>query len=210
MGQKIHPMGFRVGISKNWKSNWFASKELYGDYILLDKKIRDYLQEKLMRAGLESIEIDRSINDISVKVNVSKPGMVIGRGGTGAEEVKAALVKLSGQEINFEVVEYRTPEISARIIGDSIVNQIQRRISYKRAINVAADKAMEKGALGVKIMAKGVLGGASSIARIEKVTQGSIPLQTLRADVDFYTTYAHTSYGSIGIKVWVYKGDIEI
>ncbi|MDA1338124.1 MAG: 30S ribosomal protein S3, partial [bacterium] len=159
MGQKIHPMGFRVGISKNWKSNWFASKELYGDYILLDKKIRDYLQEKLMRAGLESIEIDRSINDISVKVNVSKPGMVIGRGGTGAEEVKVALVKLSGQEINFEVVEYRTPEISARIIGDSIVNQIQRRISYKRAINVAADKAIEKGALGVKIMAKGVLGG---------------------------------------------------
>jgi small subunit ribosomal protein S3 len=210
VGQKIHPMGFRVGISKNWKSNWFASKELYGDYILLDKKIRDYLQEKLMRAGLESIEIDRSINDISVKVNVSKPGMVIGRGGTGAEEVKAALVKLSGQEINFEVVEYRTPDISARIIGDSIVNQIQRRISYKRAINVAADKAIEKGALGVKIMAKGVLGGASSIARIEKVTQGSIPLQTLRADVDFYTTYAHTSYGSIGIKVWVYKGDIEI
>jgi len=210
VGQKIHPMGFRVGISKNWKSNWFVSKELYGDYILLDKKIRDYLQEKLMRAGLESIEIDRSINDISVKVNVSKPGMVIGRGGTGAEDVKVALVKLSGQEINFEVVEYRTPDISARIIGDSIVNQIQRRISYKRAINVAADKAIEKGALGVKIMAKGVLGGASSIARIEKVTQGSIPLQTLRADIDFYTTYAHTSYGSIGIKVWVYKGDIEI
>jgi len=210
MGQKIHPMGFRVGISKSWKSTWFAGKDTYADYILLDKKIRDYLKKKLDRAGLDSVEVERSINDISVKVSVSKPGMVIGRGGTGAEEIKNALVKLAGQEVNFEVLEFKTPEISARIIGDSITSQIQRRISYKRAINMAAEKAMEKGALGVKIVAKGVLGGASSIARIEKVMQGSIPLQTLRADVDFYTTYAHTSYGSIGIKVWIYKGDIEI
>ena len=210
MGQKINPTGFRVGISQNWKSNWFASKDLYAEYILLDKKIRDYLQEKLLRAGLESVEIERSINDVSIKVHVSKPGMVIGRGGTGAEEIKIALTKLVGQEVSFEVQEFRTPEISARIIGDSITNQIQRRISYKRAINVAADKAMEKGALGVRIVAKGVLGGASSIARVEKVTHGSIPLQTLRADVDFYTTYAHTSYGSIGVKVWIYEGDIEL
>ncbi len=202
-------MGFRVGISKNWKSNWFASKDLYADYILLDKNFRDYLQEKLIKAGLESVEVERSLNDISVKVFVSKPGMVIGRGGTGAEEIKVALTKLAGQEVNFEVLEFKTPEISARIIGDSITNQIQRRISYKRAINVAAEKAIEKGAKGVKIVAKGVLGGASSIARTEKVVLGSIPLQTLRADVDFYTTYAHTSYGSIGVKVWIYKGDIE-
>ena len=209
MGQKIHPMGFRVGVSKNWKSNWFANKDSYADYILLDKKVRDYLQEKLIRAGLESVEIERSINDISVKVHVSKPGMVIGRGGTGAEEIKVALTKLTGQEVSFEVQEFKTPEVSARIVGDSITSQIQRRISYKRAINVAADKAIEKGAKGVMIVAKGVLGGASSIARVEKVIQGSIPLQTLRADVDFYTTYAHTSYGSIGVKVWIYKGDIE-
>ena len=209
MGQKIHPMGFRVGVSKNWKSNWVANKDSYADYILLDKKVRDYLQEKLIRAGLESVEIERSINDISVKVHVSKPGMVIGRGGTGAEEIKVALTKLTGQEVSFEVQEFKTPEVSARIVGDSITSQIQRRISYKRAINVAADKAIEKGAKGVMIVAKGVLGGASSIARVEKVIQGSIPLQTLRADVDFYTTYAHTSYGSIGVKVWIYKGDIE-
>lgn len=210
MGRKVHPTGFRVGISKSWKSNWFANKELYADYILLDKKIRDYLQERLLKAGLESVEIERSINDISIKVHVSKPGMVIGRGGTGAEEIKLALTKLVGQEVSFEVQEYKTPEISARIVGDSITNQIQRRISYKRAINVAADKAIEKGALGVRVIAKGVLGGASSISRVEKVTHGSIPLQTLRADVDFYTTYAHTSYGAIGVKVWIYKGDIEL
>jgi len=210
VGRKVHPTGFRVGISKSWKSNWFANKELYADYILLDKKIRDYLQERLLKAGLESVEIERSINDISIKVHVSKPGMVIGRGGTGAEEIKLALTKLVGQEVSFEVQEYKTPEISARIVGDSITNQIQRRISYKRAINVAADKAIEKGALGVRVIAKGVLGGASSISRVEKVTHGSIPLQTLRADVDFYTTYAHTSYGAIGVKVWIYKGDIEL
>jgi len=210
VGRKIHPTGFRVGISKNWKSNWFANKDLYADYILLDKKIRDYLQEKLLKAGLESVEIERSINDISIKVRVSRPGMVIGRGGAGAEEIKLALTKLVGQNVNFEVIEYKTPEISARIVGDSIAHQIQRRISYKRAINAAADKAMEKGALGVRVIAKGVVGGASSISRVEKVAHGSIPLQTLRADVDFYTTYAHTSYGSIGIRVWIYKGDIEI
>jgi len=210
MGQKINPVGFRVGISQDWKSTWFASKNDYADYMLLDKKIRDYLSGKLKRAGLDAVEIERSINDIKVLVKVSKPGMVIGRGGSGAEEIKIQLTKLANQAVNFEVQEYRTPDISARIIGDSITNQIERRISYKRAVNMAADKAMEKGAKGVRISAKGVVGGASSIARVEKVTKGSIPLQTLRADIDFYQTFAHTSYGSIGVKVWVYKGETEI
>ncbi len=207
MGQKTNPVGFRTGISENWSSRWFAKGKDYGRLVLEDKKLRNFLQKRLSGAGLHKIEIERSIASLKIILYVSRPGVVIGRGGTGIEELKENLKKMTTDKLEVVVEEIKVPEISAKLIADSIARQIERRIHYKRAMGAAAERAMERGAKGVKIIVAGVLGGASSISRVEKIVKGSVPCQTLRAKIEFSREAAQTDYGNIGVKVWVYLGE---
>ncbi|MDP2874075.1 MAG: 30S ribosomal protein S3 [bacterium] len=207
MGQKTNPVGFRTGITENWSSRWFAKGEDYSRQVLEDKKLRNFLQKRLSGAGLHKIEIERSIASLKIILYVSRPGVVIGRGGTGIEELKENLKKMTTDKLEVAVEEIKVPEISARLIADSIARQIERRIHYKRAMVAAAERAMERGAKGVKIIIGGVLGGASSISRKDKIVKGSVPSQTLRAKIEFAREAAQTAYGNIGIKVWVYLGE---
>lgn len=207
MGQKTNPVGFRTGISENWSSRWFAKGKDYARLVLEDKKLRDFLQKRLAGAGLHKIEIERSIASLKIILYVSRPGVVIGRGGTGIEELKENLKKMTTDKLEVVVEEIKVPEISARLIADSIARQIERRIHHKRAMGGAAERAMERGAKGVKIIVAGVLGGASSISREEKIVKGSVPNQTLRAKIEFSRDTAQTDYGNIGVKVWVYLGE---
>ncbi len=210
MGQKINPLGFRLGISKDWSSRWFAPKESYADLVLEDLKIRKYLKKKLEMAGIKEIEIERTENEVSVTVKVSKPGVVIGKGGTGVEEVEKELKKLTKAKIKITAEEVKTPEIESQLVGDYIARQIKRRVPYRRTVKFALSSAMDKGAKGIKIRLSGVLSGSNTISRTEQYTLGSIPLQTLRADIDYAQIDCHLLYGTIGIKVWIYKGEKEI
>lgn len=208
MGHKINPVGLRVGITQDWKSRWFMDKKSYGKIALEDFKIRSFLKTKLRPAGLKSIDIERSVNEITLIVKVSRPGVVIGRGGTGAETIKDALKKLTSSKVSFNVEEIKVPEVEAQIVADSIASQIERRVPYKRALKMAMEAAMNKGAKGIKIKCAGLLSGANTIARTETMSLGSIPSQTLRANVDFAAVDAKTLFGTIGVKVWIYKGEI--
>lgn len=207
MGHKIQPIGLRIGISTDWRSRWFMDKKNYGKIALEDFAIRKYLKTKLRPAGLKVIEIERSVNEITITVKVSRPGVVIGRGGTGAELVKEELKKLTPSKVSFSVEEVRIPEVEASIVADNIANQIERRVSHKRAMKMAMEAAMDKGAKGIKIRCAGLLSGANTIARTETMSKGSVPAQTLRADVDFAAVDAKTSFGTIGVKVWIYRGE---
>jgi len=207
MGQKINPIGYRLGISKDWISKWYASKSTYADLALEDIKIRKYLREKLEQAGLKVIEIERTENEISIILKVSKPGMVIGKGGTGVEELEKAIKKLTKAKVKITAEEVKTPEIEAQLVLDYIYRQLKRRIHYRRTAMFAVNSAMDKGAKGIKIKFAGVLSGSNTIARSETFTLGSIPLQTLRADIDYAQQDCKLSYGIIGVKVWIYKGE---
>ena len=209
MGHKIHPIGLRIGISKDWTSRWFMDKKAYAGIALEDYRIRSYLRKKLRPAGLKSIEIERSVNEISIVVKVSRPGVVIGRGGTGAEIIKEELKKRTSSKISFDVQEVKTPELEASIVADNIASQIERRVPYKRACKASMEQAMEKGAKGIKIRCAGLLSGANTISRSETMSLGSVPAQTLRADVDYAAVDAMTSYGTTGVKVWIFKGEIK-
>lgn len=210
MGHKINPIGFRIGISQDWRSRWFADKRSYAKNALEDFKIRKFLKERLSNAGLKVVEIERSVNEINIIVKVSRPGVVIGRGGTGAESIKEELKKLTPSKVSFSVEEIKVPELEAQLVAENIANQIVRRIPYKRAIKMTLESTMEKGAKGIKIKVSGLLSGANTIARTEHLSRGSIPSQTLRADVDFAMVHAKTIFGTIGVKVWIYKGEKEI
>ncbi|MCG2686286.1 30S ribosomal protein S3 [Candidatus Parcubacteria bacterium] len=210
MGHKTHPIGFRLQVSEDWRSRWYAEGEEYALRVLEDKKIRDFLTKELRNAGLKEIEIERSIAALKVIVSTSRPGMVIGRGGSRVVELKEGLAKLTDAKLDLEVVEVRDPEVSAAIIANSIARQIERRMSFKRAMVRAAERAMGSGAKGIKIVCSGVLSGASSISRRVKVVKGSVPTQTLRAKIEFVRDTAFTTYGTIWIKVWVYKGEEEV
>ncbi|MEK7595906.1 MAG: 30S ribosomal protein S3 [Patescibacteria group bacterium] len=210
MGHKIHPIGLRIGISQDWRSRWFSDKKSYSKNALEDYNIRKYLKEKLKIAGLKVIEIERSVNELNIVVKVSRPGVVIGRGGAGAELLKEGLKKFSSSKLQFSVEEVKTPEIEAQIVADNIASQIERRFPYKRAIKMAMEAAMNKGAKGIKIRCSGLLSGANTIARTETKSVGSVPAQTLRADVDFAVVDSKTIYGTIGVKVWIYRGEKEI
>ncbi|MBI4091409.1 30S ribosomal protein S3 [candidate division WWE3 bacterium] len=209
MGHKVNPTGFRVGISQDWRNRWFADKKAYAKTVLEDYKIREYLRKKLRPAGLKSLEIERSVNEISIFVKVSRPGVVIGRGGTGADVIKDELKKLTNSKISFNVEEVKVPEIEAQIVADNIASQIERRVPFKRASKMAIDAAMEKGAKGIKIRCSGLLSGANTIARTETLSRGSIPSQTLRAIVDFAAVDSKTLFGIVGVKVWIYKGEVK-
>lgn len=207
MGTKVHPFGYRLGITKNWKSRWFADKNQYTKLVVEDKIIRDFLKKRLDTAGLKEVVLERTENELHVYLKVSKPGIVIGKAGAGVEELEKELKKLTSSKIKITAEEIKSPELEAQLIGDYITRQVKRRVPYRRVVNFAINSAMDKGAKGIKIRMSGVLSGSNTIARTEVYKQGAIPLQTLRADIDYAQIHCKLIYGTIGIKVWVYKGE---
>ena len=207
MGQKMHPHGLRVGIIKNWDSKWFADKKHYSEYLVEDHKIREYVKKKLFVAGISKIEIERTEKFVKVNVYTAKPGLVIGKGGNLAEILKEELKKMVGKEINLNIVEVKSPDLDALLVAENICSQLERRISFRRAMKQCMQKTMKAGALGIKTAVSGRLGGAD-MARTEFYKEGTIPLQTLRADISYGFAEADTTYGKIGVKVWIYRGEI--
>jgi small subunit ribosomal protein S3 len=195
-----------VGIIKDWDSRWYSSRD-FAELLLEDFKIREYIKKKLYSSGVSRIEIERAANRVKVTINTAKPGMVIGKGGTGVEELKNELEKMTGKQVSVNVVEIKNPDIDAQLIAENIASQLEKRISFRRAMKQAISRAMKTGARGIKTMVSGRLGGAE-IARSEMYHEGTIPLQTLRADIDYGFAEAYTTYGRIGVKVWVYKGEV--
>ena len=207
MGQKMHPHGLRVGVIKDWNSKWYADKKNYSDYLVEDHKIREYVKKKLFISGISKIEIERTAKFVKVKVYTAKPGLVIGKGGQLAESLKNDLQKMIGKEVNLNIVEVKDIDTDAQLVAENICAQLERRISFRRAMKQCMQKTMKAGALGIKTSVSGRLGGAD-MARTEFYKEGTIPLQTLRADIDYGFYEANTTYGKIGVKVWIYKGEI--
>ena len=208
MGQKVHPTGVRVGIIKDWNSKWYANSNDFADYLVEDQKIRKFLKKKLYLAGISKIEIERTAKAIKVNLYTAKPGIVIGKGGAGVESVKAELTKLIGKDVNLNIVEVKNVDGDAQLMAENIAAQLEKRISFRRAMKQTIQRAMRTtGVKGVKTMCAGRLGGAE-IARSEMYREGTIPLQTLRADIQYGFAEANTTFGKIGVKVWVYKGEI--
>ncbi len=207
MGQKVHPHGARVGVIKDWDARWYASKKDFAVNLEEDFRIREFLKEKLYAAGISRIEVERAANKITVGLHTGKPGIVIGKGGAGVEAVKKELNALTGKAITLNIYEIRRPEVDAQLVAENIAQQLERRISFRRAMKQSIQRAMKAGAKGIKTQVAGRLGGAD-IARTEGYNEGSIPLQTLRADIQYGFAEAKTTYGRIGCKVWIYKGEI--
>ncbi len=207
MGQKMHPHGLRVGVIKDWNSKWYADSKNFSDYLVEDHKIREYVKKKLFVSGISKIEIERTPKFVKVNVYTAKPGLVIGKGGNYAETLKNELVKMINKDVNLNIVEVKNIDIDAQLVAENIANQLERRISFRRAMKQCMQKAMKAGALGIKTAVSGRLGGAD-MARTEFYKEGTIPLQTLRADIDYGFYEADTTYGKIGVKVWIYKGEI--
>ena len=207
MGQKVSPHGLRVGIIKDWSSKWYANKQNFADYLVEDNKIRKYLKETLKTAGISSINIERKGTDVKVTVATAKPGMIIGKGGSAIEELKKKLEKMTGKTVSLNIVEVKNLDMDATLVAESIASQLERRISFRKAMKQAMAKTMKAGAKGIKTQVSGRLGGAE-IARSEHYSEGTIPLQTLRADIDYGFAEALTTYGIIGVKVWIYKGEV--
>jgi len=207
LGQKVHPIGFRVGIIRDWESRWYADKE-FPALLLEDAKIRKHIKDTLYTAGISRTEIERAANKVTVTVHTAKPGIIIGRGGRGVDDLRAELTKLTkGKQVNVNVQEIRNPELDAQLVAESIAQQIEKRISYKRAMKQAIFRGTRMGGKGIKVRVAGRLGG-SEMARVEQYREGRVPLHTLRADIDYATATARTTFGAIGVKVWVYNGDI--
>ena len=207
MGQKVNPHGMRVGVIKDWDSRWYAREDKVGDLIVEDYNIRQFLKKTLYSAGVPKIEIERDSNGVRIFIHCSRPGVVIGKGGAEIQRLEGEVEKMIGKKVKISIVEVRTPDTCAQLVAESIAQQLEKRISYRRAMKNAMGRAMRMGALGIKVMVSGRIGGAE-IARSECYHEGTIPLQTLRADIDYATSTAHTTYGACGIKVWIYKGDI--
>ena len=208
MGQKVSPHGLRVGVIKDWNAKWYADKKNFADLLIEDNKVREYVKKKLYVAGVSKVLIERAAeNKIRVIVLTARPGMVIGRSGNGIDELKAALVKLTGKEVEISIEEVRRSELDAQLTAESIAQALERRISFRRAMKQAIGRTMKAGAKGVKVLCSGRLGGAE-IARSEKYSEGNVPLHTLRADIDYGFAEADTTYGKIGVKVWINHGEI--
>jgi small subunit ribosomal protein S3 len=204
MGQKVNPVSLRLQVSKDWQSKWFADKD-YANFLVQDIKLRQAAEKKLgKRAGVARIDIERSPNLLVVSIHTAKPGVVIGRGGSGAEELKAILSKIAGTTVKVSIEEVKRPEANAVLVAENVASQLERRISFRRAMKVAIDNALKAGAKGAKVMVAGRLNGAE-MARRETISNGSIPLHTIRADIEFGQALARTTYGVIGVKVWIYK-----
>ena len=207
MGQKVHPTGARLGIIKDWNSKWYADDKNFADYLVEDQKIRKYLKKKEYEAGIANIEIERTAKMVKVNVHTAKPGILIGKGGAGAETLKNEIKKLIGKDVNLNVVEVKNADLNAQLVAENIAGQLERRISFRRAMKQCMQKTMKSGAMGIKTAVSGRLGGAD-MARTEFYKDGNIPLQTLRADIDYGFAEADTTYGKIGVKVWIYKGEV--
>ena len=207
MGQKVNPHGLRVGVIKNWDSRWFTSDEKFGDTLVSDYNIRKYLKKELQAAGVPKIEIERDSQRVRVFIHCAKPGMVIGRGGSEIEKYKNELQKMVGMPVALNVVEVRQPDLDAQLVAENIAAQLERRVAFRRAMKMAIRNTMRLGAKGIKISCSGRLAGAE-IARTEHYHEGTIPLQTLRADIEYGFWEANTTYGKIGVKVWIYKGEV--
>ena len=207
MGQKVNPNGLRVGVIKDWESRWYAKKQDFGDTLVEDYELREYLLKTLAPAGVPKIEIERDAKRVRINIHVAKPGMVIGRGGAEIEKLKAALEKRVGKAVSLNIIEIKNPDVNAQLVAESIAGQLERRISFRRALKQSIGRAMKMGAKGIKCQASGRLGGAE-IARSETYKEGTIPLQTIRADIDYGFAEAKTTYGRIGVKVWIYAGEV--
>jgi small subunit ribosomal protein S3 len=207
MGQKVHPHGLRVGVIKDWDSRWYARSDKVGDLIVEDHKIREFLKKKLYDAGIPKIEIERDSAKVRIFIHCSKPGKVIGKGGQDIEILRVAVEKLIGKSVALSIVEVRTPDANAQLVAENIAQQLEKRIGFRRAMKNAMGRAMRMGVKGIKVMVSGRLGGAE-IARSECYHEGTIPLQTIRADIEYGFAEAATTYGRIGVKVWIYKGEV--
>ena len=207
MGQKVNPHGLRVGVIKNWDSRWFVSGKDFGDTIVSDYKIREYVKTKLQGAGVPRIEIERDASRVRVFIQCAKPGVVIGFHGAEIEKLRAELEKMVGRPVVVNVIEIKNPDVNAQLVAESIAAQLEKRVSFRRAMKLAIGRTMRLGVKGIKVSCAGRLGGAE-IARTEHYHEGTIPLQTLRADIDYGFWEANTTYGKIGVKVWIYKGEV--
>lgn len=206
MGQKVHPKGLRVGIIRDWESNWYADKN-YHELLHEDLKLRKYIKAKLYHAGISAIEIERAANRIKISIYTAKPGIVIGRGGSEVEALRKALEQMTDKKVNVNIIEVKKPELNSQLVAESVANQLEKRIGFRRAMKQAVSRTMRLGGEGIKISCSGRLGGAE-IARTEWYSEGKVPLHTLRADIDYGFAEANTTYGKIGVKVWIYKGEI--
>jgi len=207
MGQKVNPHGLRVGVIKDWDSRWYARNDKVGDLIVEDYNIRKYLKETLYSAGVPKIEIERDSSKVRIFIHCSRPGVVIGKGGQEIERLRQTMEKRIGKPVALSIVEVRTPDTNAQLVAENIASQLERRIGFRRAMKNAMGRAMRMGARGIKIMCSGRIGGAE-IARTEQYHEGTIPLQTIRADIEYGFAEAATTYGRIGVKVWIYKGEV--
>ena len=207
MGQKVNPHGLRVGVIAGWDAQWYANKKDFAKFILEDHKLREYIKKKLYASGISKIEIERTSKFVKINVFTAKPGLVIGKGGNLAESLKSELEKMIGKHVNLNIVEVKNVDTNAQLVAENIAAQLERRISFRRAMKQAMQKAMKMGAQGIKTACSGRLGGAD-MARTEFYKDGTVPLQTLRADIDYGFAEADTTYGKVGVKVWIYKGEI--
>lgn len=207
MGQKVNPHGLRVGIIKDWSSKWYSGKRDFSSLLIEDKRIRKYAKDKFYTSGVSKVEIERAANRVKVTIYTAKPGMVIGKGGAGVDDLKKELEVMTGKNVFINIIEIKVPELDAQLVAENIASQLEKRVSFRRAMKQSIQRTMRAGAKGIKTMVSGRLGGAE-IARSERYSEGTIPLQTLRADIDYGFAEADTTYGKIGVKVWIYKGEI--
>lgn len=206
MGQKVHPKGLRIGVIKDWDAKWYADKN-YADLLHEDIKIRTHIKTKLYDAGISGIEIERAANRIKISIHAAKPGIVIGRGGAEVEALRKEIEKMTEKQVAVNIVEIKKPEQDAQLVAEGVAQQLERRVSFRRAMKQAVNRSMKFGAQGIKIMCSGRLGGAE-MARTEWYSEGKVPLHTLRADIDYGFAEANTTYGKLGVKVWIYKGEV--
>ncbi len=207
MGQKVNPHGLRVGVIKNWDSRWFANKATFGDTLVEDYNVRNYIKKNLYAAGVPKIEIERFADKVRIHVHCAKPGIVIGRGGENIEKLRLDVEKMMKKSVAINIVEVKSPDLDSQLVAENIAAQLENRVSFRRAMKQSIGRAMKLGAKGIKVMVSGRLGGAE-IARSETYHEGTIPLQTIRADIDYGFAEAATTYGRLGIKVWIYKGEV--
>ncbi|WP_394239258.1 30S ribosomal protein S3 [Niallia oryzisoli] len=206
MGQKVNPVGLRIGVIRDWESRWYAGKD-YADLLHEDLRVREYIAKRLKDSSVSKVEIERAANRLNITIHTAKPGMVIGKGGTEVEALRKALNSLTGKRVHINILEIKKADIDAKLVAENIARQLENRVSFRRAQKQVIQRAMRAGAKGIKTMVSGRLGGAD-IARSESYSEGTVPLHTLRADIDYATAEADTTYGKLGVKVWIYKGEV--
>jgi len=207
VGQKVNPKGMRIGIIRDWEGKWFADKKNFSGLLLEDVKIRRYIKKRLFLAGISRIQIERAANRVKISIHTAKPGIVIGRGGVEVENLRKHLEGMTGKQVNVNIIEVKVPELDAQLVAENVASQLEKRIAFRRAMKQVVSRSMKMGAKGIKVSCGGRLAGAE-IARTEWYSEGKVPLHTLRADIDYGTAEANTTYGKIGIKVWIYRGEV--